>query len=163
MSFTFCVFSSQIAASNFVNTAVLKSRRSENYKNKTETELLYLDLCSTVILLSHLHSGYSVKDWEYVCETFTLSPSRWNVKHTLPQTLGDSLVCGGGTEMCNPGVWPLTHSSTTPLIHFSSPSHAKPFFKCVSKWWWWGREGIGCHFKKQLSGLAENVAWLYSV
>lgn len=80
----------------------------------------------------------------------------------------ETVTCGDGTEMCNPGVWPLTHSSTTALIHFSSPSHAYPSSSVSPAEWQWGgghrgHGGIRCHFKKQLSGLTENGAWLCSL
>lgn len=96
-----------------------------------------------------------------------LSPTRWNVKHTLLRTLGDSHVWrrDGDVQPWRLTPHTLLHNSTHP---FFIPLPRIPFFKCVSSWMAMGgghrgHGGIRCHFKKQLSGLTENGAWLCSL
>lgn len=116
---------------------------------------------------------------KYASVRLWLSPTRWNVKCTPLQNTWRQPVCGvGGTEMCNPGVWPpaippapappITHSYTTPLVHFSSPPPTHALLKVSLQLQnggdgggrgGWGRQGIRCHLKKAV----VRIGWKWSM
>lgn len=119
----------------------------QNYRNKSRVVIKQNYSLTAVCLYCHwadrqlhvdppaspLDCGYNANDFG-ICVKLPdccRPGGTWNAHRREHM---ETVVCGGGTEMCSPGVWPLTHSSTTTLIHSPPPCPRMPFFKCVSSW-----------------------------
>lgn len=100
--------------------------------------------------------------WKYMADFHSVTNQVECETHTATDTWRQSCELVG-QRCATLASDPLTHASKTPLVHFSSPppTHA-PLQVCLQlnggRGGHWGCEGIRCHLKKQLSGLAENGA-----
>lgn len=112
---------------NYPSRSVCQVCKNKFMKSITDTELTD---SSMLTLLPHHLTATTARRIGNLRET-RLSPTRWNVKHTLPQRFGDSRVWWQNRHV---QPWRLTphtllHNTTHP---FFIPLPRMPFFKCVS-------------------------------